>query len=491
MDVSCPRCETLYELDPQQVRHSGATLKCSQCGYIFRLDSSDSALDESQRRWMVRKAGSGDILYFTSFDTLHRWIMERSVGPRDTISRTGQKWTELESIGEFMPIFQVLASIAKLTNGPDEAPDSQIPQSPASGLVPQTQYGNLPPGEQVAKPGRQRPGREALRDMVTTVPGRPGGAPELSRATRSEQLTPLAIPQAARASRRGEANTVQMPPHQVFRQEIEPAVPPVEAAREDTWSLGELSAPLEERPDRMEERPDGMTRGRRSRSWVVVLLLLIIGGAIAAFMVRGDLDKFGEILGLSSPGMQRGVQAEQMLSPREQALEQSSLAITQARQELRRAVAPFIEEAIDQAQVITASAQNNSLRQAQRAARPSVPELIAAGRRALERGEGATARGRFQAALNEEPRNPEALIGLGWAYLALGDHDGAVSRFNAALVQGKQAGEALIGMGRAERERGNTRAALFAYEEYLRRFPGGPHATIAQFQSEQLRSSLQ
>jgi hypothetical protein len=87
---------------------------------MFRLDSDAQPSREDRRRWMVRDPAEGDILYFNTFDTLHRWIVEREVDRTWEISRTGDKWMRLGDIGEFRPIFQVVDNVSSIESG--EAP---------------------------------------------------------------------------------------------------------------------------------------------------------------------------------------------------------------------------------------------------------------------------------------------------------------------------------------------------------------------------------
>ena len=121
MEVRCPKCATVFEFDERQMRGAVATLKCSVCQHLFRLETTTS-IQENQSRWMVRDRQTGDVLYFAGFDVLHRWILEGKVQKQDQISRTGDKWTALDDVGEFMPIFQVLDSISHLSKGALETP---------------------------------------------------------------------------------------------------------------------------------------------------------------------------------------------------------------------------------------------------------------------------------------------------------------------------------------------------------------------------------
>src|SRR5947208_15008276 len=37
MDVRCEKCQTVYEFDDARVKESGVTVKCTQCGHIFKV----------------------------------------------------------------------------------------------------------------------------------------------------------------------------------------------------------------------------------------------------------------------------------------------------------------------------------------------------------------------------------------------------------------------------------------------------------------------
>src|SRR5690554_1191129 len=127
MDVRCPECDTLYEIDTRQLRGGASVLKCSQCEHIFHMQTRSALTQENQRRWMLRSQPSGDIRYFQGFDELHRWILQGVVGKKDDISRTGKRWKTVESIGEFSPIFQARESIASITEAREKQPSLELP----------------------------------------------------------------------------------------------------------------------------------------------------------------------------------------------------------------------------------------------------------------------------------------------------------------------------------------------------------------------------
>lgn len=101
------------------------------------------------------------------------------------------------------------------------------------------------------------------------------------------------------------------------------------------------------------------------------------------------------------------------------------------------------------------------------------------------RGDLGRARAYYEAARNVRPSGSEALTGLGHAELQGGNAQTAASLFRQAAGQGYA--EAYIGLGDAYRRLGRTQDARTAYERYLERLPGGPHAAIAQRHIDELR----
>lgn len=523
MDVSCPQCDTLYELDGDQVRDRVVTLKCSHCGHLFRLESDRGILDESQRRWMVRHDDTGDILYFSGFDTLHQWIMEGRIQAADAISRTGKSWMPLRQIGEFRPIFQVVDSIAEVSSAqsdgesatgegppreentapryrpasadehstPSPAPsprrrrdtggasskaDSGATKRPRKQTEPQFRSASgegpvvNPAGEEPARP-RRRPNRA----IQPTVPGRPGNVEEAKKRLAEQREHRDSTPEGP-----GKHRQVNLgdPRFQRGSQESSPEVA-------DEQSLGEMEFGTPEKPDSEFSIP------RRSR-WPVVVFLMVVAVGGILFWQRHTLEEL-----ITSPsdeemevGTGESVDEESADSGESVTLAQTSVyeSVDAARTAQRAVVTA---EAIAEARAYVGSAIEDGVQRSSRAVRPSADDLIAAGRRSLDRGNPGQARDRFLAALEESPNHSGAIIGLGWADLAANDHEAAVHQFNRALRTDPSAGEALIGIGRAERDRGRPAQALQAYREYLERFPDGSQASIARYQSQQLERSLE
>lgn len=124
------------------------------------------------------------------------------------------------------------------------------------------------------------------------------------------------------------------------------------------------------------------------------------------------------------------------------------------------------------------------------AAKSDPATLLADGQRALQAGNPARARAKFHQVLEHDRANVEAITGLGWSLLATGQAAAATAQFRKAISFNPGYGDAYIGLGKAERDVGNTDAALDAYQRYLDRFPGGPKASIARYQSDNIKRQL-
>lgn len=247
MDVSCPQCDTLYEIDEQQLRGGGATLKCSQCDHVFRMQTSIALNQENRRRWMLRDIDNGDILYFGAFDQLHKWIMSGDASKDDEISRTGDRWTRLEDIGEFMPIFKAVDSISSLNNAPavQRASETEaVPQDAGSNpsnsgaLSPPSGASPGGPGDSAPHPRPETGPRERVKtSQQFPLEGSDGSRPA-HKGERPRSPEPTAEPSEA-----GPGSTGNQP----SRSEQNPAPEPEARGRQPSPraqpNAGEPSAP--------------------------------------------------------------------------------------------------------------------------------------------------------------------------------------------------------------------------------------------------------
>ncbi len=478
MDVRCPQCETLYELDATQLKSKVVTLKCSQCEHVFRFESRASVVQENQRRWMVRNLATGDVLYLNTFETLHKWIMEGKVSRDDEISRTGKRWMLLGDIGEFMPIFQVVDSISSIAGG---ASAEEEPVAEAATPVDRT--GELPPS----------PHGEALeRERVKTsiqYGGEPAKSEEVTKRARPERPVsttpapePEPEPRPSEPARAAAASSRQ-------RESSNPAV----ASHLEEDSQWEIGSGLQQEPSEPIEVP-----GSSGSKWpiFVVLLIALAGGGdyyVANFQpeLLGVIDERSErevvSIGDADAGETDASKVTEEARPAEaiaNAYEAAFVALSQKEGTLFQAAVEATRPATDQALgVATEEAEAW-------AEGGAVDELLSQARRSLERGRQSRALGLYQDVLEQDKSNVIAITGIGWVYVEQSRSADAIAQFKRALQYNDDYGDAYIGLGTAERQRGNLKAAYDAYDLYLGRHPKGPKASIARYQMEQLRQQL-
>jgi predicted Zn finger-like uncharacterized protein len=155
MDVTCTRCATVYEIDEGTVSTSGMTVKCTQCGHLFKVRGSRNE-HEARRsdpppdvtaKWRVRRV-DGSIHPLESLAELSRAIVEGRFDDLDEISGTGQAWKRLGEIAELSVLF-----------GAERG--STPPQRPVAAVVPQRAA-----SEREARESARESVRESVRESI-------------------------------------------------------------------------------------------------------------------------------------------------------------------------------------------------------------------------------------------------------------------------------------------------------------------------------------
>ncbi|MEM9190134.1 MAG: tetratricopeptide repeat protein [Myxococcota bacterium] len=105
MDVTCERCGTEYEFDETLVSDRGTTVKCTNCGHLFKVYRPGAGPGgTSSRTWAIRKRGGGTQT-LTSLRELQRLITQGELTEDDEISRSGEAWKPLGAIAELQTFF--------------------------------------------------------------------------------------------------------------------------------------------------------------------------------------------------------------------------------------------------------------------------------------------------------------------------------------------------------------------------------------------------
>jgi predicted Zn finger-like uncharacterized protein len=103
MNVTCERCNTEYDFDDTLVSGRGTTVKCTNCGHLFKVrKSGDPAA--APEKWVVRTV-DGRELQFNALRELQAAITQRTIGREDVLSRGSSRPRRLGAISELEPFF--------------------------------------------------------------------------------------------------------------------------------------------------------------------------------------------------------------------------------------------------------------------------------------------------------------------------------------------------------------------------------------------------
>ncbi|MCB9591777.1 MAG: zinc-ribbon domain-containing protein [Sandaracinaceae bacterium] len=148
MDVTCERCGTEYEFDETLVSGRGTTVKCTNCGHLFKVFRPDAEAGVA-RTWNVRGA-DGVVRKLSSLKELQRLITAGTLSEHDEISRGNEPYKRLGDIAELSTFFAAATAAVADTDTdlagrqrkatspgmamapvPDRAPVSKSPQAAA------------------------------------------------------------------------------------------------------------------------------------------------------------------------------------------------------------------------------------------------------------------------------------------------------------------------------------------------------------------------
>lgn len=345
MDVRCDKCSTEYEFDENRIGANGVTVKCTACGFVFKVrrprrappPRATTSLGKGPqgREWLVRKP-DGQMIAFRELTTLQKWIVEGRINRDDEISKNGETWKRLGNILELEPFFSVYEKARALNDLMEKGgetnrveirgsevlatmnPLSQLPmdsEPPRPSLAPQT----VPPYPVVqGSPLGPPPLHPASADLhssaalAMTMPVQPpalkshlnggamNGVPPFPKSMSSGGLGAISPSEAKKAAITplGGMPIMDGPPPIERNMSRPPA----------SWAGSSLAISLDEATPSPEVafRNEG-GRGKRAFLWVAVIVLLGLGGgiALAAFGPRGNpLQEVAAKWGLLTPKAQ-------------------------------------------------------------------------------------------------------------------------------------------------------------------------------------------
>ncbi len=156
MDVTCERCGTEYEFDETLVSDRGTTVKCTNCGHLFKVfrpGSEPSAADTKTWTLETRDGGTQQI---SSLKELQRLITAGEVTSEDRISRSGEGWKRLGDIAELQTFFAAARAAEAPRSVRPPARDGAPRRDPTNPQPHQIAAPAPPPAQRPQPPGPQR-----------------------------------------------------------------------------------------------------------------------------------------------------------------------------------------------------------------------------------------------------------------------------------------------------------------------------------------------
>ena len=327
MDVTCERCGTEYEFDETLVSDRGTTVKCTNCGHLFKVFRKGAGpSDTHDRVWRVRHQ-DGRVESLESLRELQRRITQGILSEDDEISRGDDGWKKLGSIAELQTFFAAARSARSHEGrhgdrGAASSPSTAPAPRPSSGATPAVRGTPIPTtsSQSTAIPAATR--GTATPSTATPPQGGSPSHPPPTPARAGRKQTLFGVGPGAGHDVTGEAPTIPdsaaSPLLGVEETMLDPSKHPsgagaTAAARPGarTGSSGSVSAsgptvpspsvppgrpsarPLYVEEDEDVERPVATTGGRTGL-WVSLVILLALAGGVAL-----KWDVLGPMLGLA------------------------------------------------------------------------------------------------------------------------------------------------------------------------------------------------
>ncbi len=435
MDVRCDQCRTEYELDETRISEAGLTVKCTQCGNIFKVRkpyATTPALESPPpKEWRVRRQ-DGQQLSLRNLTELQRWIVERRVGPDDEVSLSGETWRKLGTLPELGAFFEVV-KVAERNRSP--------------GAVPSVSQD------------------VAMSDTMMGIPAPDGSAYSGRSKTPAWSGQPL----------------------------------PGSSSTEPAWANGSPSVDIDLDDQLSPEDLKHLKGGRGGTWAVLIVIFLVIAGAAAWFwrfpssppgtLPAPKMEPLPSLEPTATP-------APEVVAPPAPAQAEVAKPTPQPDAKPQPEAKPAAEvkaptQAVPEPRAVAAVKEPSS----EGGAIPSgkgINFYLAQGHRLLD-SKPELALKYFAKAGEVDPQSPEPDSGRGLAYSNMERWNDAISAFQTSLKRNPEYTEAIMGLAEAYRAQGslpNKRKALALYQRYLDLTPDGPDAPVAKAQVEILSSDL-
>ncbi|HMA92006.1 MAG TPA: zinc-ribbon domain-containing protein [Polyangiaceae bacterium] len=181
MDVCCTRCGTEYEFDDALISERGTNVRCTQCGFQFKVYPPKQVVIGPDE-WVVL-TGLGRRIVYRSLRELQNGIVQCEVAREDLLARGSKPPRPLGSIAELDPLFVV-------KSGPERQPSTLTGVAPpAVPAAPKESPGHpqaIRAGEVHEGAAAVVPNPNAASDAIAVLPA-PIAVAERDRSTRGER----------------------------------------------------------------------------------------------------------------------------------------------------------------------------------------------------------------------------------------------------------------------------------------------------------------
>ena len=277
MDVTCDRCGTDYEFEEALVSTRGTTVKCTQCGHLFKVWKADTQTDAPAagqeagaagaevHPWTVRRA-DGSVHRLGSLADLTRMIGDGSFTRDDEVSRTGKAWKkigEIEELRSFFPEVEPPSARPRRRTGSPDLGLNKSPATEATAGLPRG-VGSLPPPPPVQSQAPAQP---------------PGTSGRPRRNSRFETL-------GSEVDIDSRPDLREAPPVSTTGTPAAPSpVPPSPHSDLDAATTSRQRAISLEPPPAPAQRAAVREAPRNSYAWLWSILLLIAAAGVAGFLL--------------------------------------------------------------------------------------------------------------------------------------------------------------------------------------------------------------
>ncbi|MBW2158976.1 MAG: zinc-ribbon domain-containing protein, partial [Deltaproteobacteria bacterium] len=298
MDVTCERCGTEYEFDETLLSSRGTSVKCTNCGHVFKVyPTAQAENDRATSSWSLKlKDGSIDTIH--SLRELQRRIGSGELEPANEIARGDESWKTLGSIPELETFFQ--AAGVQVPPAEVRAPVTPSSVPPA----PQSKDSSLPPGRRPRQPtllgvtpvervrgpgaeaGSETAGASVPESVSATVPESVSAT--VSATVPGAESVPEPVSESVSATVPGSATSSYESPYSSLST---PPLAPIEDAefeerpRVVSRSSGRPSTPPPAYYEDDDDIPDLPGRGSSPLRW---LLLVVIAGGLALMVTQWE-----------------------------------------------------------------------------------------------------------------------------------------------------------------------------------------------------------